>query len=178
MVMAFPPRSEFMSLKRSKVVPCSLKPLRSGMVKVFPSKSSGFELLPQMVNCIWPLPSFASGSYLSVQEYFVPSFRIEGGLNLRPAPRGLVLSTIHGVPFLPQAWFLSVTHCTVSRQAEPWPANRNPSVSRRPAPVWSELNQPKNAPLEPELAVTANVPEAVRLSLRVFGAMAAAEDRS
>src|SRR5213592_1184517 len=99
---------------------------------------------------------------------------MDGGLNLRPSPLGLVLSTIHGVTFVPQAWFLSVTNWSVRREPAPAPANRKPRVSRRPAPVCSALNQPKNAPLEPEVAVEAKLPEADSLSPKVLRGMLAA----
>src|SRR5437899_2253455 len=96
------------------------------------------------------------------------------GRYFRPSPRGLLLSTIHGVTFVPQAWFLSVTNWSVMREPDPWPEKRKPSVSRRPLPVFSALNQPKKAPLEPDVAVIANVPEALSLSFNVFGETLAA----
>src|SRR5437899_1435286 len=101
---------------------------------------------------------------------------MEVGRNFRPSPFGLVWSTIQGVTFVPQAWFLSVTNWSVRRAPGPWPAKRNPSVSRRPLPVCSPLNQPKNAPLEPAVAVIAKLPEAVSLSYKVFRGMFAAYD--
>src|SRR5207247_6685643 len=122
-----------------------------------------------IVNSIFPFPSFASGSYLSVHEYRVPSFLMDGGLNLRPSPFGLLLSTIHGVTFVPHAWFLSVTNWSVRRAPAPAPANRKPRVSRRPFPVFSALNQPKNTPLEPEVAVMAKLPDAANASFKVLG---------
>src|SRR5206468_11530311 len=104
----------------------------------------------------------------------LPSFVSEVGLYLRPSPLGLPRSTTHGVTLVPQAWFLSVTNCKVRRAPDPSLAKRSPSVSRRPLPVCSPLNQPKNAPLEPAVAVMAKLPEAVSLSAKVFGGRRAA----
>src|SRR4051794_18931934 len=89
-----------------------------------------------------------------------------GGRVLR-MPLGLFLSTSQGVTFAPHDWFVPVTRRSDSRVPAPWPAKWNPSVHWRPSPGSSELNQPKNAPLEPAVAVRANVPEADILSLRV-----------
>src|SRR5436309_2197754 len=98
---------------------------------------------------------------------------MDGGLVLR-MPLGFSLSTSHGVTFAPHDWFVPVTRRSDRRVPAPWPAKWNPSVHWRPSPGRSELNQPKKAPLEPALAVRANVPEAESLSLSVFVGIAAA----
>src|SRR5215211_4241275 len=53
------------------------------------------------------------------------------------------------------------------RAPEPWPAKRKPKLFCLPPPSCS-LNQPKNAPLDPEVAVSANVPDTCSLSFSVL----------
>src|SRR4051812_18782113 len=96
-----------------------------------------------------------------------------GGLNFR-WPLGLSLSTIQGVTFVPQAWFVPVTSRSVSRAPAPWPARWKPRLLSRP-PAWSPLNQPKKTPLEPAEAVRAKVPDADSLSFNVRVGILAAE---
>src|SRR5688572_21042330 len=101
------------------------------------------------------------------------------GRNFRPSPFGLDLSTTHGVIFVPHAWFVAVTSWNVIRAPLPSPAKRKPREFCRPASSPSSrsaLNQPKNAPLDPAVAVIANVPEALSLSFSVFGSIAVAYD--
>src|SRR5688572_33471376 len=104
------------------------------------------------------------------------------GRNFLPSPLGLDLSTTHGVIFVPQAWLVAVTSWNVIRAPLPSPAKRKPREFCRPAsaasasPSRSALNQPKNAPLDPAVAVIANVPDALSLSFNVFGVIVAAYD--
>src|SRR5438046_1775508 len=98
------------------------------------------------------------------------------GRIFRPAPIGLVLSTIHGVTFVPHAWFVPVTSCTASRAPEPWPESRIPKLFCRPPSAMPALNQPKKSPLDPPDAVSANVPEALRRSFKVLTGIESAYD--
>src|SRR6476659_416664 len=93
---------------------------------------------------------------------------MEVGRNFRPSSFVLVLSTIQGVILVPHAWFVAVTNWNVSRAPDPWPESRMPRLFCLPSSPPSPLNHPKKTPLEPDDAVIANVPEALRCSCNVL----------
>src|SRR5438552_2900699 len=93
---------------------------------------------------------------------------MDGGRNFLPSLRDFVLSTIHGVILVPHAWLVAVISCTVSRAPGPCPEKRKPRLLCRPLSAFSALNHPKKAPLEPSVAVMANVPVALSFSSNVL----------
>src|SRR5262245_41898476 len=78
---------------------------------------------------------------------------------------------MYGVMNVPQARLVWAIRRT-ARRPPPFSVSRlSPSepTGRPLPPAWLELNHPKKTPPPPPVAVKAKVPEAVSLSLSVFG---------